>query len=591
MEVIIKRKAKNYSKDDDNNEKTRVVAYTRVSTDEERQLGSFESQKKYYYEKITSNPEWIFKGIYGDEGISGTSSGDRAGFINMIRDAKSNKFDLILTKSISRFARNTLDTLKYVRELKANGVAILFEEENINTMDMAGELLLTVLSSVAQQESETISSHIKLGLKMKMERGEVVGNISCYGLSHNSKEKTVTIIESEAKWIKYIYEQYLKGYGSHSIAHSLTNMNVPTPGGGSNWLPTTVTKILKNEKYIGDVIMGKYYTVDSITHKRVKNNGEMEKYILRDHHQPIISREDFEEVQEIMQGRSRTYLTGRKKISSSSFSGKMRCGFCGNSYSRRYSQWRVAWACSTAIKGNKTLCLDSKIIPDDVIKSTFAESYYLLTVNNGLAIDEFISAIKETIRSDAPEVMSSKYIEDRKKQKAKLSKLIDLYVEDQIEKNVYERKRKTIEDRIHNLTAKIESLECINEKENKLDFNLEKIRNDLMAREAANQIQPFDKNVFDSLIDYIIIGGVDENEKPNGFIIRFICKTGLYSKSRTDITESTIIENGLNKKEDNIYTPIIDFISTQKISYYEVIDNRRVKKIIDKVRVRVEIEK
>ena len=187
--------------------------------------------------------------------------------------------------------------------------------------------------------------------------------------------------------------------------------------------------------------------------------------------------------------------------------------------------------------------------------------------------------------------MTSKYIEDRKKQKTKLSKLIDLYVEDQIEKNVYERKRKTIEDRIHNLTAKIESLESINEKENKLDFNLEKIRNDLMAREAANQIQPFDKNVFDSLIDYIIIGGVDENEKPNGFIIRFICKTGLYSKSRTDITESTIIENGLNKKEDNIYTPIIDFISTQKISHYEVIDNRRVKKIIDKVRVRVEIEK
>lgn len=138
----------------------------------------------------------------------------------------------------------------------------------------------------------------------------------------------------------------------------------------------------------------------------------------------------------------------------------------------------MAWACSTAIKGNKTLCLDSKIIPDDVIKSTFAESYYLLTVNNGLAIDEFISAIKETIRSDAPEVMSSKYIEDRKKQKAKLSKLIDLYVEDQIEKNVYERKRKTIEDRIHNLTDKIESLESINEKENKLDFNLEKIRKD-----------------------------------------------------------------------------------------------------------------
>ena len=166
-------------------DKKRVAAYIRVSTDNEDQKTSIDSQYKYYLQKIKNNPNYVFAGIYNDTGISGGNAKKRNGFLKMMVDAERGKIDVILTKSISRFARNTLDTLKYVRELKANGVAILFEEENINTMDMAGELLLTVLSSVAQQESETISSHIKLGLKMKMERGEVVGNISCYGLSHN----------------------------------------------------------------------------------------------------------------------------------------------------------------------------------------------------------------------------------------------------------------------------------------------------------------------------------------------------------------------------------------------------------------------
>src|SRR5574344_25655 len=164
----------------------RTVAYARVSTDNDEQLNSYESQKKYYKEKIVSNSEWSFAGIYADEGISGTQDFKRENFMKMIEDGMGSKFDLILTKSISRFARNTLDTLKYVRLLKEKNIAILFEEENINTLEMSGELLLTVLSSVAQQESETISSHVKLGLKMKSERGELVGFNNCYGYSPRS---------------------------------------------------------------------------------------------------------------------------------------------------------------------------------------------------------------------------------------------------------------------------------------------------------------------------------------------------------------------------------------------------------------------
>ncbi len=187
VEIIKKRENNELSNNNDNSQKLKVAAYARVSTDLEDQKTSFISQQKYYLEKITENPKWMFVEVYADEGISGTQAFKRENFMRMVKDAENGKIDLILTKSISRFARNTLDTLKYVRLLKANGIGIIFEEEGINTLDMAGELLLTVLSSVAQQESETISSHIRLGYKMKRERGELVGFSSCYGYTYDSK--------------------------------------------------------------------------------------------------------------------------------------------------------------------------------------------------------------------------------------------------------------------------------------------------------------------------------------------------------------------------------------------------------------------
>ena len=187
----------------------KVVAYARVSTDSEEQLNSYESQKKYYKEKIVSNPEWAFIDIYADEAISGTQDFKRTNFMRMIDDGLKGKYNMIITKSISRFARNTLDTLKYVRILKEKNIAILFEEENINTLEMSGELLLTILSSVAQQESETISNHVKLGLKMKSERGELVGFNNCYGFKYDNKTNTLSIVEEEADIVKMIFKDYI----------------------------------------------------------------------------------------------------------------------------------------------------------------------------------------------------------------------------------------------------------------------------------------------------------------------------------------------------------------------------------------------
>ena len=194
-------------------ERLRVGAYCRVSTDSEDQLNSYQSQLKYYNQKINDNINWTFVDIYADEAISGTQDYKRSDFMRMIQDALDGKLDLILTKSISRFARNTLDTLKYVRMLKERNIGIIFEEENINTLEMAGELLLTILSSVAQQESETISSHVTLGIEMKMKRGEMVGYNGAYGYDYNKEEKTLTINKEEAPIVEYIYNRYCKGIG------------------------------------------------------------------------------------------------------------------------------------------------------------------------------------------------------------------------------------------------------------------------------------------------------------------------------------------------------------------------------------------
>src|SRR5699024_4895865 len=198
-------------------ERLRVTAYARVSTGNEEQLNSYESQKKYYKEKISSNDEWQYIDMYADEAISGTLDYKRNDFMKMIHDGINGKFDMIITKSISRFARNTVDTLKYVRKLKENNVAVFFEEENINTLEMSGELLLTILSSVAQQESETISSHVKLGLKMKKERGELIGFNNCYGYVYDSDNNKMIIKENEADIVKMMFRMYLDGRGADYI--------------------------------------------------------------------------------------------------------------------------------------------------------------------------------------------------------------------------------------------------------------------------------------------------------------------------------------------------------------------------------------
>lgn len=287
------------------NGRIRVAAYVRVSTDGDEQLGSFESQKKYYEEKIRSNSEWQMVGIFADEAITGTKVDKREGYQDMIQKCMNGEIDMIMTKSISRFARNTVDTLKYVRMLKDRNIAVIFEKENIDTLGMNGEMMLTILSSLAQQEVESLSGNVKMGLKMKMKRGELIGFNGCLGYDYHSEDKTLTVNPDEAETVRMIFDLYLQGYGTSTIAKMLTGMGRVNKKGNVEWHTSGVMGIIKNEKYKGDVILGKTFTVDPISKRRLENFGEEERYYLENHHEPIVSREVWDKARQIREERNR----------------------------------------------------------------------------------------------------------------------------------------------------------------------------------------------------------------------------------------------------------------------------------------------
>ena len=268
----------------------RVCAYARVSTDSEEQLTSYSSQIKHYSEMIESNPEWEFVGVYADEGISGTQVKNRTQFQKMVDDALNGKIDMIIAKSISRFARNTLDTLRICRELREHNVDIYFEKENIHTLELDSEMFLTLYSAFAQAESESTSMNVKMGLNAKMKRGEPVGNQNCYGYIWNEETKELEINEKQAEVIRLIFDLYIKGVGGRTIAHQLNDKGIPTYF-NKKWSQSSISRIIKNEKYVGDLLGQKYYVVDPLSHKRSLNYGEKEQYYVKDHHIGIIDRD------------------------------------------------------------------------------------------------------------------------------------------------------------------------------------------------------------------------------------------------------------------------------------------------------------
>ena len=334
-------------------QKRKVAAYARVSTDSAEQLTSYGAQVNYYTNYILSNRDWQFVKVYTDEGISATNTKRREGFNSMINDALSGKIDLIVTKSVSRFARNTVDSLTTVRKLKENGVEVYFEKENIYTLDSKGELLITIMSSLAQEESRSISENVTWGQRKRFADGKVRLPYKQFLGYKKGKNGLPEIVPEEAELVRRIYRLFIRGNTPSSIARMFTAEGIPTPGGKTKWQSSTVESILQNEKYRGDARLQKSFTVDFLQKKTKINEGEVPQYYVENSHPAIIDPREWDMVQTEIRHRKET----RTRTSSASiFSSIIFCGDCGSTYGSKTwhsnSQYkRIIWQCNNKFKG------------------------------------------------------------------------------------------------------------------------------------------------------------------------------------------------------------------------------------------------
>lgn len=340
VHIPARQELRNRAAGAENGALVRVAAYCRVSTEQDEQLNSFENQVTYYTDYINRNPKYELAGIYADEGISGTSTKRREEFNRMIRDCEAGKVDMIITKSISRFARNTQDCLNYSRKLKELGIGILFEKEGINTMDSTGELLFTILSSLAQDESRSISENSQWGIRSLFRQGVMHLNANRFYGYDKDKEGRLVINPEQAKVVRWIYQSYMDGVNPDVLARKLNENKVPGCSGEARWAASTIMGILQNEKHMGDAILQKTFTADFLTKKMVKNEGQLEQYYIKRDHEPIIDK-DFWDVVQLEIARRRAYLerhglrTMGRYTDTQPFSNKVFCGTCGNIFWRR----------------------------------------------------------------------------------------------------------------------------------------------------------------------------------------------------------------------------------------------------------------
>ena len=362
----------------------RVAAYCRVSTDREEQEHSFETQKAMYTEMIMMKPTWQMAGIYADEGITGTVAKKRPGFMKMIEDCRKGKIDMIVTKSVSRFSRNNLDCLMYVRELKQLGIPIIFEKEGINTIQVSSELLLTLFGALSQAESESISMNVKLGIRQSLKNGNVRFSYKTFLGYRKGVDGQPEIVPEQADIVRRIYNDFLAGATYLEIAKRLTEENVPTMGGGNRWFSERIKSILKNEKYKGDALLQKTYITDPISKRVKKNNGELPMYYVENSHPAIIERRIFDRVQEEIARRA-----GKKKVEQTGtktelgrYSGKyaltelLYCGECGTPYRRctwsRDGKKKIVWRCVSRLDYGKKYCKNSPSVEESRLHNAIA---------------------------------------------------------------------------------------------------------------------------------------------------------------------------------------------------------------------------
>lgn len=416
----------------------RVAAYCRVSTDDEEQLTSYEAQKNYYTDKIMTNKEWTMAGIFADEGITGTSARKRPEFLRMIRQCKQGKIDIILTKSISRFARNTVDCLNYIRALKELGIAVIFEKENINTLEADSEILITMLGAFAQSESESISSNVRWGKRQAMKEGKATIQYRyLYGYRKGTDGKP-EIISEQAEVVRKIYDLFLSGTSIRDIKEYLEQNNIRNVDGEVKWARNAINSILTNEKYCGDVLLQKTYIDDCINKKVKKNTGQLPMYLVQNHHEGIISREIFDAAQAELARRSagkspskKNAPTGRSRYSSKyALTDRLYCGECGTRYQR--CTWRnhdgskrIVWRCVSRVDYGRKYCFNSPSLDEVPLQNAILAAINRNTSDKSSIVHLLNSAMDKELAPISGQTMSLSDIERRLEElKAEFDKLL-----------------------------------------------------------------------------------------------------------------------------------------------------------------------
>ncbi len=368
-------------------QKLRVAGYARVSSDSADQLNSFAAQVGYYTQLIESNDKWMLTEIYADEGISGVSTQKRADFNRMIEDCREGKIDRIVTKSVSRFARNTMDSINTLRELRSMGVSVLFEREGIDTATLSSENLVTLYSLFAQQESISISQNVKRGNRMRMSQGEYVASNPPYG--YRLVESRLIPHSPEVEIVQGIFRDYLQGQGISTIAKTLKSKGVPTKQNGGRWTPWGISVILKNERYIGDMCLQKKFSEDALPYRQVQNTGQLPQYYVKGTHEAIIPAIQFELVQLRLQ-EQRTHVSLECK--EFPLSQKISCPNCGATYRRKATTQEVYWVCRTHDADQKAC--SSQRIPEEAIYRAFLRMYNKLKANQSTILHPLLSGLE-----------------------------------------------------------------------------------------------------------------------------------------------------------------------------------------------------
>ena len=486
----------------DTSRKRRVAAYARVSTEQEQQQTSYAAQVSYYTNYIQSREDWEFVNVYADEGISGLNTKGREAFKAMVSDALAGKIDLIITKSVSRFARNTVDSLTTIRELKEHGVECYFEKENIWTFDSKGELLLTIMSSIAQEESRSISENVRWGQRKNMEDGKVSLAYSNFLGYDKGPDGGLVINEEQAVIVRRIFSMFLRGYTCTQIAAALTKDGIPTMTGKKNWRLGGISRILKNEKYKGDALLQKTYTPDFLTKKEKINRGEVPQYYVKGDHEAIIEPEVFDHVQRLLAA----YGTANRKSGVSILSGKICCGDCGGGYGQKV--WhsndkyrKVIWRCNQKYDKEKGKC-KTPHLTEEQVKHLFVTAVNQLIAQRLDILDSYDDIIGTVLSTD--------------KLKEKLSAIeaemaeLEIQNEDLIEQNAtvaldqkeYSKKREAIIERYNELTQEQQRIAReINDREVRRE-TIKRFRHEF---EKLEPVDEFDELLWVSMLDKLTV--------------------------------------------------------------------------------------